>query len=254
MASLPERNQCESTNPPKYPLRNLTGNPPTKGHHRTCSSPIRFIPTYVEQPTNNIYLNAAASKLTDSDSSTDHSPQRSFVKSDVLNSNSNDRAKDRFVSVLQNYPNLALNASGGFTTPTAPLSPSSSERTASLSPSALISSSPRPSNNSVFLADDDDFLSSSSRSGGLHRPHSSSSSSSQLYSPGINRASPLYIPNSASASIAPSMKPSKTRENQQGIFFPASIDADVQLNQHVITSPMQTVEQEDEENLSFCTF
>ena len=62
-----------------------------------------------------------------------------------------------------------LNSSGGFSTPTAPLSSSSSDRTASYSPSPVITPSQRPSNNSVFLIDDELF-SLSSRS--EHHPNS----------------------------------------------------------------------------------
>jgi hypothetical protein len=63
-----------------------------------------------------------------------------------------------------------LSSSGGFTTPTAPLSSTSSDRTASFSPSPIMSTSHRPSENSVFLVDDDDLSSLSSHS--MYRPDS----------------------------------------------------------------------------------
>lgn len=76
-----------------------------------------------------------------------------------------------------------LNSSGGFSTPTAPLSSSSSDRTASFSPSPVIGSSQRPSSNSVFLIDDELF-SLSSRS--EHRPNSFSE---ELFSPSDGHSS-----------------------------------------------------------------
>ena len=55
---------------------------PARGHQRTCSSPIRWTNAYINEQ-ENVYANAA-SKLSDSDSSSDCSGQRMFVNSAVL--------------------------------------------------------------------------------------------------------------------------------------------------------------------------
>jgi len=64
----------------------------SKGHHRTCSSPIRFPPAY-EEDQENAYVNAAPT-LSDSDSSNEHSYQRMFVNSKTLNENQTEEVRD----------------------------------------------------------------------------------------------------------------------------------------------------------------
>jgi hypothetical protein len=121
-----------------------------------------------------------------------------------------------------------LNSSGGFPTPTAGLSSSSSDKTPSFSPLETASSSQQPSNYSVFFLADEELSSRSSQSASysLDRPSSSSedplspvfqtehvssrmntsqrvpsnsslssssTTSSQQYSPAIVRTAPLYI-------------------------------------------------------------
>jgi hypothetical protein len=56
-----------------------------KGHHRTCSSPIRFPPAY-EDEQENAYVNTAP-KLSDSDSLSEHSSQQMLANSQILNEN-----------------------------------------------------------------------------------------------------------------------------------------------------------------------
>jgi hypothetical protein len=57
----------------------------SKGHHRTCSSPIRFPPAY-EDEQENAYVNTAP-KLSELDSPGEHPYQRMFVNSQILNEN-----------------------------------------------------------------------------------------------------------------------------------------------------------------------
>jgi len=214
VASLPERNVENLPNPPSLPVNKVS----IKKHHRTCSSPIRLPPEFEEENQLNIYLNAA-SRLSDSDSSNDCSPQRTFVNSEVLQT-------DETKTLLNNLPTLMLNSSGGFSTPKAPLSPVSSDQT---------TSSHRPSNNSVFLPDDDEFLTNYHR----QSPHSLSSSSSQIYSPGSNRPSPLYISTETSAPLIPIFSQTKSSEIPP-IFFPPSMQIE----------KAKTVEQDDDDDSS----
>jgi len=60
--------------------------PTTKGHHRTCSTPVRFSPAY-EDEQENVYVQTAP-RLSDSDSSNEQIIQRAFVNSKVLNEHS----------------------------------------------------------------------------------------------------------------------------------------------------------------------
>jgi hypothetical protein len=127
-----------------------------------------------------------------------------------------------------------LNSSGGFSTPTIALSPTSSTKTASFSsPPTISKSSQRPSNNSVFLPGEEDFSSRSSRSASysFDRPCSSfedqlspvfhtennppsknssssslSATSSQQHSPAIVRTAPLYISVYSSTPPVPHVK------------------------------------------------
>ena len=171
-----------------------------------------------------------------------------------------------------------LNSSGGFSTPTAPLSSSSSDRTASFSPSPVISSSQRPFTNSVFLVDDE-LPSVSSRS--EHRARffgeeplsptspmttskrfmsnsSLSSSSPPQHSPGPLRSAPLYmsVHNSspsiprAKTPLSPSHIP-KAVDDHDSFFAEKKLDPSMETIKHLITSSMQlppssSVEQEDE--------
>jgi hypothetical protein len=63
-----------------------------KGHHRTCSSPIRFPSDYVQQQQqqqqhhDNIYVQSS-SRYSDLDSSSDYPYQRTFINSQVLKNN-----------------------------------------------------------------------------------------------------------------------------------------------------------------------
>lgn len=57
----------------------------SRGHHRTCSSPIRFPPAY-EDDQENAYANTAP-KSSDSELLNDQSYQRTFVNSQILNEN-----------------------------------------------------------------------------------------------------------------------------------------------------------------------
>lgn len=138
----------------------------------------------------------------------------------------------------RNYRPIALNSSGGFTTPT--ISSHSVDKTVPLSPPATTTSNSvqRPSNGSVFLPIDEDLSSRSSRSASysfdrttssfddplspvfpteyfpfskpttrnLISNSSSSSSSSHPHSPAIVRTAPLYISVHSSTPPVPHIK------------------------------------------------
>lgn len=184
--------------------------PTTKGHHRTCSTPIRFSPAY-EDEQENVYVQTAP-RLSDSDSLNDLTIQRTFVNSTILNENPTQES----LGFRLNVSPLMLNSSGGFTTPTGNSSSASGEKTPSFSPPLRSSSSERPSSNSVFLLADDDQTSRSECSSsdkrnfsfddpfspGFSQEHfplpsppsrSSSSSIQQQHSPATVRTAPLYI-------------------------------------------------------------
>lgn len=99
-----------------------------------------------------------------------------------------------------------LNSSGGFATPTAALSSTSSDITPSYSPPPTISLTKQPSNNHIFILGDDELSSPSSRSASyrVDRPNSSSEdplspvSSTDPFSPEIN-ASQQELSNSLSS-------------------------------------------------------
>ncbi|CAF1233926.1 unnamed protein product [Adineta steineri] len=189
---LPERN----TSPIKTTSNHMSSQM-SKGHHRTCSSPIRFPPAY-EDDQESAYINAASSRLTDSDSSTEHLHQRTFVNSQILN---NYQDQEHFLTA-NNYTSLMLNSSGGFSTPTPALSSTSSNKTPSFSPSLSRLSSQRQSNNSIFLLGDDEYSLPSSRSASYSQDRPNSLSEDPL-SPvfEMNRSSPpINVPQRQSSS------------------------------------------------------
>ncbi|UJR26562.1 hypothetical protein I4U23_007883 [Adineta vaga] len=238
--------------------------PLSKGHHRTCSSPIRFPPAY-ENDDENAYVNAA-SRLSDSDSSSEHPHQRMFVNSQILTNN----YRQERIQSLRDHPPLMLNSSGGFSTPTAVISSASSDKTSSFSPSFSRSSSQRPSENSLFLVGDEELSLSSSRSTSycFDRPNSfsedplspifqpepfspsSNSSSSQQNSSAIGHTAPLYISVHASTLPIPMTKStflsSSSPSNDDDSLFSrrspsSSYRKSEQLNspiKHLITSNM----------------
>lgn len=74
----------------------------SKGHHRTCSTPIRFLPAY-EDDQENAYVHAA-SRLSDSDSSSnEQSHQHMFVNSKILNDNQKQEVRYKKISFLLYY-------------------------------------------------------------------------------------------------------------------------------------------------------
>lgn len=133
-----------------------------------------------------------------------------------------------------------LNSSGGFTTPTAISSSTSSDKTASFSPSLSRSSSQRPSGNSLSLPGDEDlsFVSSRSASYCNDRPNSFSddplspvfqaesflpatlaNSSSQQNLATVSRSAPMYISVHAQAnddeSLFPRRSPSLAQQRNE---------------------------------------
>jgi len=102
-----------------------------------------------------------------------------------------------------------LNSSGGFSTPTAARSSSSSDRTPSFSPPPPTSLFQRPSHSGIFLVGDEELSSTSSRSAsyGIDRPSSlsedPSSPSFQLdpFSPPVNAPQRLLSNSSSSSSL-----------------------------------------------------
>ncbi|CAF0764190.1 unnamed protein product [Adineta ricciae] len=236
----------------------------SKGHHRTCSSPIRFPPAY-EEDHENAYVNAAP-RFSDSDSSCEPPHQRVFVNSQLL---TNNHKQEGHQSSKSHRP-LMLNSSGGFSTPTAALSSTSSDKTPSFSPSLSRSSSQLPSENSIFLLGDEELSLSSSRSASYcyDRPNSFSEdplspvsrpelflptpsySGSQENSPAVTHTPPMYIsvhPSSSPIPVTKSTLPvSKSPQNDDDSLFsrrsPASsYKTSEQLShssKHILTSSM----------------
>ncbi|CAF2087571.1 unnamed protein product [Rotaria magnacalcarata] len=220
--SLPETNSSPLKSPSNHLLGTFNRMPSSKGHHRTCSSPIKFSPTYEKPHQENPYVNTAP-RLSDPDSPNEQFYQRTFVNSKIFNENQTQQLRP----TANNYKPLALNSSGGFSTPTIALSATSNDKTPPISSRPATSLFQPPSENSFFLGDEDLYLPSSrSTSFSFERPNSlsedafspiyqsenfspaintsqrpplnsSSSSSSvistQQYSPAIVRTAPLYI-------------------------------------------------------------
>lgn len=212
-----------------------------KGHQRTCSSPIGF-PIGNDIHRESTYVHTAP-RLSDSDSSNEHPPQRILMNNNLPTDNPSSDVRERrnihrnFHSCFcfqryqfdKNCSPLTLNSSGGFST--SAMSSLSHDK---------ITPSQRPSNGSVFLPNDEDLSSRSSRSASYscdqnpssfedplspvfqteHFPFSkptmqnlisnssSSSSSSQQYSPAIVRTAPLHISIHSSTPPVPHLKQS----------------------------------------------
>ncbi|CAF4846585.1 unnamed protein product [Rotaria sp. Silwood1] len=223
LVSLPETNTYPIKSATSRFISNINKVSSKKGHHRTCSSPIQILPKYEKSNQENVFVHTAP-RLSDSDSSSDHSHQRTFVNSKILN----DNQTQEVVRPLYNHSALMLNSSGGFATPIATLSSTSSDKTPSFSSPPITSPIQLPSENNVFSLGDEELSSSSSRSTSFcyDRPNSlsedasspvfqtehfsppinnsqrsilnsssssSSAVSSQQYSPAIVRTAPLYI-------------------------------------------------------------
>lgn len=76
--------------PMKSPLTNFL-NPmnktqSSKGHHRTCSSPVKFSPVYEKSHQENPYVHVAP-KVSDPDSPSENSYQHTFINSKILHEN-----------------------------------------------------------------------------------------------------------------------------------------------------------------------
>ncbi|CAF3757449.1 unnamed protein product [Rotaria socialis] len=204
--SLPETNSSPLKSPSNRLLGTFNRMPSSKGHHRTCSSPIKFSPTYEKPHQENSYVNAAP-RLSDSDSPNEQFYQRTFVNSKIFNENQTQQLRP----TANNYTPLALNSSGGFSTPTTTLSSISSDKTPPISSRPVISLFQPPSENSVFLGDEDLSLPSSrSTSFSFERPNSlsedafSSIYQSEIFSPSINTSQrpPLNSSSSSSSAIS----------------------------------------------------
>ncbi|CAF2522711.1 unnamed protein product [Rotaria sp. Silwood2] len=203
LLSLPETNA--------YPIKSVTNHfishidkiSPSKGHHRTSSSPIQILPSYEKPNQENVFVHTAP-RSSDSDSSNDHSHQRIFINSKILN----DNQTQEVVRSSYKHPSLMLNSSGGFSTPISVVSSTSNDKTPSFSSPPITSSSQRPSENNVFPLGDEDLSSPSSRSTSFcfDRPNSLSEDASspvfqtEHFSPPINNNSQRSMLNSSSSS------------------------------------------------------
>ncbi|CAF0955670.1 unnamed protein product [Rotaria magnacalcarata] len=204
--SLPETNSSPLKSPSNHLLGTFNRMPSSKGHHRTCSSPIKFSPTYEKPHQENPYVNTAP-RLSDPDSPNEQFYQRTFVNSKIFNENQTQQLRP----TANNYKPLALNSSGGFSTPTIALSATSNDKTPPISSRPATPLFQPSSENSFFLGDEDLYLPSSrSTSFSFERPNSLSEDAfspiyqSENFSPAINTSQrpPLNSSSSSSSVIS----------------------------------------------------